>query len=100
MPEVLCNQQQTSNVNCKVLGMQGEAADDDGEEEAGPEKKVSKLVSFTWALKLSGASSPGASALQPGLLESLTGTFAGMLAGKPAAAGFLQSHDAGFQHSQ
>ncbi len=74
-----------------VLVMQGEAADDDGEEEAGPEKKVSKLASFTWASKMSDASSSsGASTLQPGLLQSLTGTFAGTLAGTGALAAFVQ----------
>ncbi len=75
-----------------VLDMQGETADDDGEEEeADPEKKVSKLSSFTWASKLSDAPSPsGASTLQPGLLQSLTGTFAGMLARTRALATFRQ----------
>ena len=66
--------------------MQGEAADDDGEEEAGPAKKASKLASFNWASKLSDASSTGASVLQPGLLQSLTGTFAGTLTRTDAIA--------------
>ena len=63
-----------------MLAAQDDAADDVGKEEAGPAKEESKLASFTWALKLSNASSSGASALQPGLLQSLTGTIAGPLA--------------------
>ena len=70
-----------------MKGLQGEAADDDGEDEAGPAKKESKLASFTWASKLSDATSSGASALQPGLLQSLTGTIAGTLSGMFGDAG-------------
>ena len=67
--------------------MQGDVAGNDGEDEPGPAKKESKLASFTWASKLSDATSSGASALQPGLLQSLTGT----IAGTPAASSICTS---------
>ena len=54
-----------------------DAADDEGEEQPSHARKESKLANFTWASKLSNASSSGASAVQPGLLQSLTGTIAG-----------------------
>ena len=61
--------------------MQGDEADDEEEDEershAGLHKKESKLASFSWASKLSKASYSDASSLQPGLLQSLTGTVAG-----------------------
>ena len=55
--------------------MDGEA--EHAEDPAGLQKKESKLASFSWASRLSGASSSGASLVQPGLLQSLTGTIAG-----------------------
>ena len=57
--------------------MQDEAADeDDSVVLSHPSllKNESKLANFTWASKLSNASS---TSLQPGLLQSLTGTIAG-----------------------
>ena len=63
-----------------VLILQDEAIDDEAEhaqDPAGLQKKESKLASFSWASRLSGASSSGASLAQPGLLQSLTGTIAG-----------------------
>lgn len=82
---------QGDSVNSLVLAVQGDAADDVGEEEAGPAKKESKLASFTWASKLSDTSSSGASALQPGLLQSLTGTIAGPVACTDGVVGLLET---------
>ena len=63
-----------------VLILQNDEADSEAEhaqDPAGLQKKESKLASFSWASRLSGASSSGASLVQPGLLQSLTGTIAG-----------------------
>ena len=55
--------------------MDGEA--EHAQDPVGLQKKESKLASFSWASRLSGASSSGASLAHPGLLQSLTGTIAG-----------------------
>ena len=60
--------------------LQDEATDGEAEhaeDPAGLQKKESRLASFSWASRLSGASSSGASLAHPGLLQSLTGTIAG-----------------------
>ena len=55
--------------------MQDEAADDDDSVVSTHPSQESKLANFTWASKLSNASS---TSVQPGLLQSLTGTIAGI----------------------
>jgi len=55
-----------------------DAVEDEGEDQPSHARKDSKLANFTWASKLSNASSTGASAVHPGLLQSLTGTIAGI----------------------
>ena len=63
-----------------VLILQDDEADSEAEHAEDPpglQKKESKLASFSWASRLSGTSSSGASLANPGLLQSLTGTIAG-----------------------
>ena len=59
-------------------------ADDAAEDEqaakapTSPAKSEPKVASFSWASKLSAASSTGSSGAQPNLLQSLTGSLSGM----------------------